>query len=53
MNEKKYICPDCGMEFEQGDWNYNYETAQLDFECFVCGWQGTENEVEEVEIIEE
>lgn len=52
MADIKYICPDCGMEFTQGDWNYNYETAQLDFECPVCEWQGTENEVE-VETIEQ
>ena len=49
MADIRYICPDCGMEFTQGDWNYNYETAQLDFECPVCERQGTENEVETIE----
>ena len=41
-----YICPKCGEPFEQGDWNYNYDTALLDFECAMCGWCGTENDVE-------
>ena len=42
----KYYCPICGEPFEQGDWNYNYDTALLDFECCICGWGGTEKEVD-------
>ena len=45
-NNSPYYCPECGHEFEQGEWNYNYDTANLDFECPMCGWYGTENEVE-------
>ena len=41
----KYYCPICGEPFEQGDWNYNYDTALLDFECSICDWSGTEKEV--------
>lgn len=45
-NAPKYYCPICGEQFEQGDWNYNYDTALLDFECSMCGWCGNENEVD-------
>lgn len=45
MADIKYICPECGHEFQQGEWNYNYDTAQLDFECPFCEWQGTDNNV--------
>lgn len=41
----KYICPDCGHEFEQGESNYNYDTGYLDFECPECGWYGNDNDV--------
>lgn len=41
-----YICPICGEPFEQGDWNYNYDTGKLDFECSWCEWSGTETDVE-------
>ena len=41
----KYICPSCHTEFTQGDWNYNYDSGLLDFECDCCGWTGTENQV--------
>ena len=40
-----YVCPNCGEHFVQGDWNYNYDTGLLDFECPFCPWSGTENEV--------
>ncbi len=40
-----YTCPNCGEPFEQGDWNYNYDTGKLDFECPFCPWSGTEDEV--------
>jgi hypothetical protein len=30
----------------QGDWNYNYDTGKLDFECPLCDWVGTEDDVE-------
>lgn len=39
-------CPQCGHEFEQGESNYNYETANTDYECPHCGWMGTHAEVE-------
>ena len=42
-----YICPKCGHEFEQGEWNYNYDHANLEFECPECDWTGTDSTVEE------
>lgn len=42
----KYYCPNCGEQFEHGDWNYNYDTALLDFECPICGWCGNEKEID-------
>lgn len=41
-----YICPDCGHEFIQGEFDYNYDYATLDFECPDCGWTGTDSTVE-------
>jgi uncharacterized Zn ribbon protein len=46
MEAIKYICPNCGHEFEQGEYNFNYDTSLLDFECPDCGWSGTEKSVE-------
>lgn len=45
MDRIKYYCPECGFELRQGDWNYNYDTAKLDFECPCCGWTGNDDEV--------
>lgn len=42
-----YICPECGHKFVQGEWNYNEDTAMLDFECPECGWYGDETSVDE------
>lgn len=44
MEEKMY-CPECGHEFVQGESNYNYETANTDYVCPECGWEGNHNEV--------
>ena len=41
-----YICPECGTHFKQGCWNYNYDTGKLDFECPLCDWVGTEDDVD-------
>ena len=41
-----YICPDCGYEFQQGEYDYNYDNGALEFECPDCGWYGTDSEVE-------
>lgn len=41
-----YTCPMCGETLVQGDWNYNYDTSKLDFECPHCDWVGSENDVE-------
>ena len=42
----KYVCPNCGHVFEEGEYNYNYDTALLDFVCPDCDWEGNETEVE-------
>lgn len=44
MEEKKY-CPFCGHEFVQGESNYNYETANTDYHCPDCDWEGTHEQV--------
>lgn len=41
-----YTCPICGETLVQGDWNYNYDTGKLDFECPLCDWVGTEDDVD-------
>ena len=42
-NEKMgCYCPECGHEFVQGEYNYNYDSGCLDFECPECDWQGTD-----------
>lgn len=41
MEEKKF-CPHCGHQFVQGEGNYNYDTALIDYTCPDCGWEGTE-----------
>lgn len=43
--EERFICPNCGHVFEQGECNYNYDTALLDFSCPECDWEGTEKQV--------
>lgn len=43
--EERFICPKCGHVFEQGEYNYNYDTALLDFSCPECDWEGTEKQV--------
>lgn len=45
----EYICPNCGHVFKQGEYNYNYDTALLDFVCPDCDWEGNENGVEHKE----
>ena len=42
------LCPECGHEFAQGEYNYNYDTGMLDFECPDCGWEGNETETFEI-----
>ena len=53
MEKIRYYCPECGFGLVQGDWDYNYETAHLDFECPCCGWTGTENDVIDDELNED
>lgn len=48
-NKHIYICPQCGEQLVQGNWDYNYDTAKLDFECPFCDWQGTDDDVDVVE----
>jgi hypothetical protein len=42
-------CPHCGHAFEQGEMDYNYDTAHTDYVCPECDWEGNETEVEEDE----
>lgn len=42
-------CPICGHAFEQGEMDYNYDTAHTDYVCPECDWEGNETEVEEDE----
>lgn len=44
-DEDTYICPKCGHVFKQGEYNYNYDTAHLEFECPECDWEGNEQGV--------
>ncbi len=44
MEEKKF-CPNCGHEFVQGESNYNYDTANTDYHCPNCEWEGTHEQV--------
>lgn len=43
-----YICPECEHVFIQGEWDYNYDTALLDFQCPECGWEGNEKAVHSI-----
>lgn len=43
--EGTYTCPKCGHVFKQGEYNFNYDTAKLDFVCPECDWEGTEKGV--------
>lgn len=45
MEEKTYICPNCGHKFVQGEYEYNYDSGMLDFNCPDCDWSGNENDV--------
>lgn len=40
--ENRYFCPNCGHAFEQGEWEYNYNTGELDFVCPDCNFSGTD-----------
>ena len=44
-DEDTYICPKCGHVFKQGEYEYNYDTAKLDFVCPECDWEGNEHGV--------
>lgn len=47
--EGAFICPKCGHVFKQGEYEYNYDTAKLDFVCPECDWQGNEHGVKWVD----
>ena len=40
-----YLCPNCGHEFEQGEYGYDYDFNVLEFDCPDCGWWGTDSKV--------
>lgn len=44
-DEDTFICPKCGHVFKQGEYNYNYDTAKLDFVCPECDWEGNDQGV--------
>lgn len=43
--KEKHFCPNCGHEFVQGESNYNYDTANTDYHCPNCEWEGTHEQV--------
>lgn len=43
--EGAFICPKCGHVFKQGEYEYNYDTAKLNFVCPECDWEGNEHGV--------
>lgn len=46
MESKVYICPNCGHKFEQGEYEYNYDSGKLIFDCPECGeWSGNDDDV--------
>lgn len=47
MEDTLYICPNCGHEFQQGEYDYDYDYGVLEFDCPMCGWYGTDCEVED------
>ena len=49
MNTTTYICPNCGHEFQQGEYNYNYDYGSLWFDCPDCGWDGWGGDISEVD----
>lgn len=42
MEKNIYICPNCGHKFEQGEYEYNYNSGMLDFNCPDCDWSGND-----------
>lgn len=38
------FCPECGHS-KYIDRNYNYDTAQVEYECLFCGETFTDNEI--------
>lgn len=42
VEDGRYICPECGHEFVQGQWDYSYDWNVLEFECPDCGWTGND-----------
>lgn len=45
MDITRTFCPNCGHKFEQGEYDYVYESGLLDYNCPNCDWEGTENAV--------
>lgn len=41
QSDIKYYCPECGEELQQGEYSYDYDTANLRVECCpYCGCEG-------------
>lgn len=38
--ENKYVCPNCGHIFEQGEYEYDYDLGKLVFYCPDCDHSG-------------
>lgn len=40
MDTNRTFCPICGHKFKQGEYNFNYDTALIDYTCHNCDWEG-------------
>lgn len=45
LNTEKTYCPKCGHKFNQGEYEYDYDSGMLNYDCPDCDWSGNENAV--------
>lgn len=51
MEENYYYCPICGHKFVKLESEYNYDTADTNFKCPDCDWEGTQDDVIDLSIV--